>query len=449
LTITFGCFVTLAASFAASGADVNPRLVHAAERDGQVRIIVGLDTQSPTISPAKKERLARQLSDKGGLGLRAAGIKIAGDQLMANVSQATVKKARRFKQFPMMSMVVDAQSLAQSVPLVEGNLAHTQGFTGAGQAIAVLDTGVDASHPFLSPRVISEGCFSSNSSDTSSVCPNGQEAQTGPGAAAPCSPSGCSHGTHVAGISAGSGPSFTGVAPEANVIGVQVFSQFNSSSACLPDPAPCISAFTSDIIAGLEFVLSQASSLNIAAVNMSLGGGSFTSFCDSDPTKVAIDALRAAGIATVIASGNEGQTNAISGPACISTSVSVGSTTKQDSVSSFSNSASFLTLLAPGGQINSSVPGNGFSVFSGTSMATPHVAGAFAVLRSANPSQISATKLLSQELESRRRYLLRAAEVMPTYRCRLLLALRRQANPEDLSLRPVRYTRSITPVLKR
>ena len=408
LTITFGCFVTLAASFAASGADVNPRLVHAAERDGQVRIIVGLDTQSPTISPAKKERLARQLSDKGGLGLRAAGIKIAGDQLMANVSQATKKKARRFKQFPMMSMVVDAQemqrianapetawiaedrihkpSLAQSVPLVEGNLAHTQGFTGAGQAIAVLDTGVDASHPFLSPRVISEGCFSSNSSDTSSVCPNGQEAQTGPGAAAPCSPSGCSHGTHVAGISAGSGPSFTGVAPEANVIGVQVFSQFNSSSACLPDPAPCISAFTSDIIAGLEFVLSQASSLNIAAVNMSLGGGSFTSFCDSDPTKVAIDALRAAGIATVIASGNEGQTNAISGPACISTSVSVGSTTKQDSVSSFSNSASFLTLLAPGGQINSSVPGNGFSVFSGTSMATPHVAGAFAVLRSANPT---------------------------------------------------------------
>ena len=327
---------------------------------------------------------------------------------MANVSQATKKKARRFKQFPMMSMVVDAQemqrianapetawiaedrihkpSLAQSVPLVEGNLAHTQGFTGAGQAIAVLDTGVDASHPFLSPRVISEGCFSSNSSDTSSVCPNGQEAQTGPGAAAPCSPSGCSHGTHVAGISAGSGPSFTGVAPEANVIGVQVFSQFNSSSACLPDPAPCISAFTSDIIAGLEFVLSQASSLNIAAVNMSLGGGSFTSFCDSDPTKVAIDALRAAGIATVIASGNEGQTNAISGPACISTSVSVGSTTKQDSVSSFSNSASFLTLLAPGGQINSSVPGNGFSVFSGTSMATPHVAGAFAVLRSANPT---------------------------------------------------------------
>ena len=398
----------MAVNATVSAATVAPALMQSAEQDGQVRVIVGLATDSPSIDTAERDQLARRLGNTNGLGRKAAGIKLAGDQLMRKIDPAGAKKARRFKHFPMVAMAVDANeirrlanspetawiaedrihkpSLAQSVPLVEANLAHTQGFTGAGQTIAVLDTGVDASHPFLAPRVVAEGCFSSNSSDTTSVCPNGQQSQTGAGAAAPCSPSGCSHGTHVAGISAGNGPSFTGVAPGANVIGVQVFSQFNSSSSCLPDPAPCISAFTSDIIAGLEFVLSQANSLNIAAVNMSLGGGSFTSFCDSDPTKVAIDALRAAGIATIVASGNEGQTNAISGPACISTSVSVGSTTKQDTVSSFSNSASFLTLLAPGGSINSSVTGTGFSVFSGTSMATPHVAGAFAVLRSANPT---------------------------------------------------------------
>ncbi len=407
-----GCFVALVLSVATSAAvdaaTLEPALMQSAERDGQVRVIVGLATDSPAISAVEKDKLARRMGHKDGLGRKAAGIKIAGDQLMRKINPAAAKKARRFKHFPMVSMVVNADdmrrlanapetawiaedrihkpSLSQSVPLVEGNLAHTQGFTGAGQTIAILDTGVDASHPFLAPRVVSEGCFSSNSSDTSSVCPNGQQSQTGPGAAAPCSPGGCSHGTHVAGISAGNGPSFTGVAPGASLIGVQVFSQFNSSSACLPDPAPCISAFTSDIIAGLEFVLSQANSLNIAAVNMSLGGGSFTSFCDSDPTKVAIDALRAAGIATVISSGNEGRTNAISAPACISSSVSVGSTTKQDTISSFSNSASFLTLLAPGGGINSSVPGAGFTFLSGTSMASPHVAGAFAVLRSADPT---------------------------------------------------------------
>jgi len=400
--------VAIASSSVTNAVEVEPALMQSAEHNGHVRVIVGLATDSSVVNAAAKDRLARKMGSTNGLGRKAAGIKLAGDQLMGKLDPAIAKKARRFKHFPMVSMLVDANemrrlanspetawiaedrihkpSLAQSVPLVEGNLAHTQGFTGAGQTIAVLDTGVDASHPFLSPRVVSEGCFSSNSSDTSSVCPNGQQSQTGSGAAAPCAPSGCSHGTHVAGIAAGNGPSFTGVAPGANVIGVQVFSQFNSSSACLPDPAPCISAFTSDIIAGLEFVLSQANSLNIAAVNMSLGGGSFASFCDSDPTKVAIDALRAAGIATVIASGNEGQTNAVSSPACVSTSVSVGSTTKQDTVSSFSNSASFLTLLAPGGSINSSVPGTGFTVLSGTSMATPHVAGAFAVMRSANPT---------------------------------------------------------------
>lgn len=73
-------------------------------------------------------------------------------------------------------------------------------------------------------------------------------------------------------------------------------------------------------------------------------------------------------------------------PGCISSAVSVGSTTKTDQVSSFSNSASFLSLLAPGSSINSSVPGNQFAVFNGTSMATPHVAGAWAILKQRVPN---------------------------------------------------------------
>jgi subtilisin family serine protease len=78
--------------------------------------------------------------------------------------------------------------------------------------------------------------------------------------------------------------------------------------------------------------------------------------------------------------------NAISFPACISSAISVGSTTKQNAISGFSNSASFLSLLAPGSAIISSVPGGGYGTFSGTSMAAPHVAGAWAVLKSAKPS---------------------------------------------------------------
>lgn len=90
--------------------------------------------------------------------------------------------------------------------------------------------------------------------------------------------------------------------------------------------------------------------------------------------KAAIDNLRAAGIATVIASGNSGYRDRISVPGCISSAISVGATDNADNVPSFSNIAPFIDLLAPGVYINAAVP-NGQGVKSGTSMATPHVAG--------------------------------------------------------------------------
>jgi len=102
--------------------------------------------------------------------------------------------------------------------------------------------------------------------------------------------------------------------------------------------------------------------------------------------KAKIDDLRAVGIATVIAAGNSGFTNALGTPACISTAISVGATDKTDGIATFSNSASFLSLLAPGVSINSSIPGNAYGVKSGTSMATPHVAGVFAILKQAWPT---------------------------------------------------------------
>jgi hypothetical protein len=122
---------------------------------------------------------------------------------------------------------------------------------------------------------------------------------------------------------------------------------------------------------------------------MSLGGGRFTDQASCDDSngsrKAIIDSLRSAGIATVIASGNDGYADAIGSPACISSAVSVASTTKSDEVSSFSNTASFLNLLAPGSAINSSIPGGGFASFNGTSMAAPHVTGTWALLKQRKP----------------------------------------------------------------
>ena len=122
-----------------------------------------------------------------------------------------------------------------------------------------------------------------------------------------------------------------------------------------------MASWSSDQILALERVLQLSATIDVASVNMSLGGGRYTSQTDCDDAnaakKAAIDNLRSVGIATVIASGNDGDSNGIGTPACISTAVSVGSTTKSDVVSSFSNSDTFLSLLAPGQSIQSAIPG--------------------------------------------------------------------------------------------
>jgi subtilisin family serine protease/subtilisin-like proprotein convertase family protein len=330
----------------------------------------------------------------------------------------------RFEHFPLLTLTVPPQALqglarapfvltiqedipepptlASTIPLIGANTLHAAGYTGVGQTVAILDTGIDRDHPaFASGRIVAEACFSNagGAGGNVSLCPSGASSQVGAGAAdaetTQCwstTSNICDHGSHVAGIAAGAGGSpgspGNGVAPGATIIAIQVFTRFNSTSTCANAgwPAPCPLTYVSDQLLGLQHVYSLRNTFTIAAANMSLGGGQFSNHCDTDTRKSAIDQLLTAGIATVIASGNSGFLNSVGAPGCISTAITVGSTTDADAVSSFSNRGVLLDLFAPGSSVTSAVPNNTWATFNGTSMAAPHVAGALAVLRGANPS---------------------------------------------------------------
>jgi len=169
--------------------------------------------------------------------------------------------------------IVGEPGLAESIPMVSADTAWASGYTGAGQTVAIVDSGVDKTHSFLSPRVVSEACYSSNVINQSvSVCPAGVTESTDPssGLNCPVSTEGCAHGTNVAGIAAGRGASFSGVAKDANIVAIQIFSQFTSSASC-GTTVPCARYWTSDLIKGLERVLTlKATMPSIQAVNLSL-----------------------------------------------------------------------------------------------------------------------------------------------------------------------------------
>jgi subtilisin family serine protease len=330
----------------------------------------------------------------------------------------------------------DRPTLAQSGPLVEATEAAALGFTGAGQTVAVLDTGVDAAHPFLAGKVVAEACINL----VTSTCPTGGaiggsgEVSWGPGAAAPCTyaAQGCQHGTHVAGIVAGSGgtfngSTFSGIAPGASLLAINVFSP-DAGSDCANDPNledPCPMSFEDDQIAALKVLYESANTLDLAAVNMSLGGQAYS---DSN-TCVNANIERALVIGmllfvqdvpTVVSSGNNGFSNSISAPACIPWAVSVGSVDNSDNVAATSNSDDYLWLLAPGVSVTSSFGGT-FSGASGTSMAAPHVAGALAVLSEKAPAA-SSLKLLVN-MQSTGKLVTDPKNAVTTPRLRLLASL--------------------------
>ncbi len=384
------------------------KLIASADKTGSAMVIVGLKVNFIPDGNLSKYEAKKQHSE----------IKQSQTDFLQRYKNLKLKHIKTFEYIPYMAFEADAKALltiqndnilssiqedeiaepalAESTAIVGATAAWANGYSGSGQTVVILDSGVDKTHTFLNGRVISEACYSSTNASSTSFCPGGvtESTSTDSGLNCPATIDGCPHGTHVAGIAAGRGTNFSGVAKDANIIAIQMFSQFSSTSGC--STALCARYWTSDLIKALERVRTLANTMNnIAAVNLSLQTGQqFTSNCDSahSATKAAIDNLRSVNIATIICSGNYSFTNALTAPACISTAISVGSIedgsngTAQGTVSSFSDSSPLLNLLAPGRWINSSVPGNSYQNYQGTSMAAPHVVGAFAVLRQRKPT---------------------------------------------------------------
>lgn len=386
---------------AARAGELPAELLERALAEGSAPVIVILDV--PTHAEATLSRAAARAQREA--------IARAGDFVAASLGAGARASLSRPERIPVVALEATAEDLAalaasplvkaigedrlvypglwDSVPQIEADLAQERDYDGRGFAVAVLDTGVDTGHPFLTGATVAEACFSNNKS-----CPNGQASQLGPGSGVHCDwAESCFHGTHVAGIAVGSTSNMVGVAPGAGLISVRVFSKASGIACSGTGENPCSVAYTSDLVKGLDHVLALSENLDVAAANMSLSSGTWSSeqTCDANSTnaaiKLAADQLRAAGIATVASSGNGGEANAIGSPACISSVLSVGAVDRYGAVWSLSNSAPFLDFLAPGVQIRSSVPADLMGTFyaraTGTSMAAPHVAGVLALMRQA------------------------------------------------------------------
>ena len=262
--------------------------------------------------------------------------------------------------------------LDDSVPLIGADQVWTmqdpggQPVTGQGIRVAILDTGIDYTHPDLG------GCFGPGCKVMGGYDFVNDDAD-------PWDDNG--HGTHCAGIVAANG-TVKGVAPDADLYAYKVC---NQSGSC----------WSSDIIAGIERATDPdgdpTTNDAVDIISMSLGGSG-----DPDDSKSqAVDAAVEQGVVVVVAAGNEGPDyQTVRSPGVARKAFTVGATDKSDVIYSRSSRGPVLgfyelskpDIVAPGVSINSTYPGGGYASMSGTSMATPHVAGAAALIKQLHPT---------------------------------------------------------------
>ncbi len=395
--ISTALFATTSAIGSASAQQVSGRLLEVLADQPSARVVVVFEPPGPEVGDRDARRAIIRSDREDVLARLAPGqlrLVHVYDHVSAVAGELDAAGLEVLRQDPrVVAIGLDEGgegTLAQSVPMVGASLVVGAGLDGAGVTVAVVDSGIDESHPDLHGAVVAEHCFCEDE-DGSGCCPDGSVEQDGPGAAM----DGNWHGTFVAGVVASRGEEApAGVAPGVDLVAVRVMDASNTFY------------YVSQVTAGLDWLLSDA--VDVDVVNLSLSTYTdHAGFCDEAEAHLvamsqAIGELRGQGTLVFASSGNDGSTTAIGAPACISHATTVGAVydadvgtfdgggcwdmeTRADQVCCFSDSSEALDLLAPGAWITSSALGSTAWNSWGTSFASPHAAGAAALLRQLDP----------------------------------------------------------------
>ena len=283
-----------------------------------------------------------------------------GSEIYAEINSSDLEELKNNPSISLIEPEGQRRILLQdSVPLINATKVHNLTFnglnlTGSGRSICVIDTGINSSHPAFTGKVIGGRDFCANNQDCSTQDGTPEDLH--------------GHGTHVAGIAAASS-AINGVAIGANLV---ILKACNSTGTC----------YDAALSSSINWCVDNAAAYNISVISMSLGSGLYSDYC-IDPLADEIDNAVSNNIPMVIAAGNDGSATEISAPACVQNAIPIGSIRKNDATFDY-NRNSLVQLLAPGVSINSSCLSSNsqtqYCVWDGTSMATPHAAGAIAIL---------------------------------------------------------------------